>query len=767
MSGPPPDTERARLEDRLAQLGREKAQLQLLSHMMARLGDAANLEQTVDSLLRCVVDHVGGANVELYYRDEDGLHRADVFGGRATLSARAGLDAGVALEAQPDAQPDALRGVDDPLVRQAFERGELVEVERALADTRLSAPSVHDQGAAATWAYPLVAAGETVGVLKIEAVQITARELQPHLTMFFRHAALLLQHEIRGETRLRRAYTQLEASASELRRAKSELEQRVLERTTELVAANARLGEELAVRTRAEAEARASEERFRAIFEASRDAVGVSLRGVHVAANHSYRALFGVPDDEALSGRSILEFIAPSEHARIRENVQIRSDGHAAASSYRTRGRRRDGTEFDMDVHVSAIVVDGTPHVLVILRDVSAQLQAEAALRKSQEQLRQSQKMEALGLLAGGVAHDFNNMLQAIVGFGTILRDSLERAGDLECADELLDAAGRAAELTRGLLAFGRKQAIEPKPIDLNRVVEQTRKFLVRIIGEDVSLETVIFERPLIVEADAAQLQQVIVNLATNARDAMPVGGTLVVATETRTIDGAPYARLSVRDTGEGIPEELLPRIFEPFFTTKEKGRGTGLGLSIVYGIVTQHRGLVQVHAAADGGTVFEVDLPLLLRRELEPERRPPLRRSGRGESILLVEDDAAVRGALLRLLGNAGYRVELARDGAEAVRVFAEGLRFDLVLTDLLMPQLNGRDALARIRTIVPGQPALFMSGYAADVLDARGAAALDAPLVEKPIAPAQLLAAIRGALERAGASASGGSEPERAGER
>jgi PAS domain S-box-containing protein len=734
----PADSARERLEDRLRSLGREKAQLQLLSHMMARLGDAVDLEQTVDSLLRCVVDHLGGANVELYYRAEGALRRADVFGAREELAARDAL-----------ADGDAIGAIADPLVRRAFETGELVEVQRALTDTGVIAPSVRDQGAASAWAYPLVAAGETVGVLKIDAVQIAASDLQPHLLMFFRHAALLLQHEIRGETRLRRAYAELEASAAELRRAKGELELRVQQRTTELVAANARLAEELAERTRAEAETRASEERFRAIFEASRDAVGVSLRGIHVEANHAYRALFGVPDDVDLTGHPILEFIAPSEHARIRENVQARAVGLSVEPSYRTRGRRRDGSEFDMDVHVSAIVIDGTPHTLVILRDVSAQLQAEAALRKSQEQLRQSQKMEALGLLAGGVAHDFNNMLQAIVGFGTILRDSLDKPGDLECADELLEAAGRAAELTRGLLAFGRKQALEPKPIDLNRVVEQTRKFLVRIIGEDVSLETVLFDRPLIVEADAAQLQQVIVNLATNARDAMPGGGTLVVSTEAKTIGGAPFARVSVHDTGVGILEENLPRIFEPFFTTKEKGRGTGLGLSIVYGIVTQHGGQVQVHAAAGGGTVFEVDLPLLRRTAVEQERHEPAPRTGRGETIFIVEDDPSVRSSLHALLANAGYRVDLACDGLEAVHRFEGGARCDLVLMDLLMPQLNGRDALARIRAIVPEQPAIFMSGYTADILDVRGVASLDAPLVEKPIAPARLLSTIREVLD------------------
>jgi PAS domain S-box-containing protein len=727
----------ARLEERLRLLGREKAQLQLSSDMMARLGDAADVEQTVEALLHCVMDHVGGANVELYYRDEDSLHRADVFGAREEIGPSDGFGA-----------------IADPLVRRAFETRELVEVERALTDTGVTSPSVRDQGAASSWAYPLVATGELVGVLKIEAVQIAARELQPHLPMFFRHAALLLHHAIRGATRLRRAYAQLEASTSELRRAKGELELRVQQRTTELLAANARLAEELAERTRAEAATRASEERFRAIFEASRDAVGVSLRGVHVEANLAYRALFGVRDDEDLTGCSILEFIAPSEHARIRANVQARTAGIANEPTYRTRGRRRDGSEFDMDVHVSAIVVDDTEHTLVILRDVTAQVQAEAALRKSQEQLRQSQKMEALGLLAGGVAHDFNNMLQAIVGFGTILRDSLEKPGDLECADELLAAAGRAAELTHGLLAFGRKQALEPKPIDLNRVVEQTRKFLVRIIGEDVALETVLLDRPLIVEADAPQLQQVIVNLATNARDAMPSGGTLVVSTEARTIGGAPFARISVRDTGVGIPEEHLTRIFEPFFTTKEKGRGTGLGLSIVYGIVTQHGGQVQVRPAVGGGTSFEVDLPLLRRSAVEQERHETAPKTGHGESILIVEDDASVRSSLHALLANAGYRVEVAPDGAEAVRKFDGGARFDLVLMDLLMPHLNGRDALAQIRAIVPDQAALFMSGYTADILDARGVASLDAPLVEKPIAPARLHAAIRGVLDRGAAS-------------
>jgi signal transduction histidine kinase len=375
-----------------------------------------------------------------------------------------------------------------------------------------------------------------------------------------------------------------------------------------------------------------------------------------------------------------------------------------------------------------------------------------AELRSSREQLRQAQKMEALGLLAGGVAHDFNNLLQAILGFGSLLRGAVDHPDDVESVEEILSAATRASELTRALLAFSRKQPFSPAPLDLNDVLRDQRKLLARIIGEDIALETRLADEPLVVNGDRAQLEQVLLNLATNARDAMPRGGRLTLAATLVDVAGVPTARVSVEDSGVGIRAPDLARIFEPFFTTKAPGHGTGLGLAIAYGVVAQHGGRIAARSEPGTGTTFEIDLPLHGRPASERPSIGAAPARGGGESVLVVEDEPAVRGVLYAVLSRAGYDVTTAADGREAVELVSAGLRFDLVILDMLMPRMNGGQALVELRRRVPGQRALLVSGYTADVLDGRGAAALGAPLLQKPVASATLLAAVRGALDGAG---------------
>jgi two-component system cell cycle sensor histidine kinase/response regulator CckA len=335
-----------------------------------------------------------------------------------------------------------------------------------------------------------------------------------------------------------------------------------------------------------------------------------------------------------------------------------------------------------------------------------------------------------------------------------------------ECADEILGSAAHASELTRGLLAFGRRQPIELRPVEVSRVVEQATKLLSRLIGEDVALSTGAGQEPgtsLVVNADAAQLQQVLVNLAMNARDAMPGGGTLTLSTgearpeelppEAAAAAGTRFARITVADTGRGISAENLPRIFEPFFTTKQGGKGSGLGLSVVYGIIRQHQGYIQVRSTPGAGTTVDLFLPTILHAAIEEpgqapadESRPPPRGT---ERVLIAEDDPAVRASLKVSLEGAGYRVSLASDG-EAACAAAREEQFDLLLLDLVMPRRSGREVLDEVRKHRPGQRALFISGYAVDALDVRGLASLEAPVVLKPVSPRALLRAVRLELDR-----------------
>ncbi len=380
-----------------------------------------------------------------------------------------------------------------------------------------------------------------------------------------------------------------------------------------------------------------------------------------------------------------------------------------------------------------------------------------------EEQLRQAQKMEAVGLLAGGVAHDFNNILSAIIGYGNLLDLKLPRdSGCRPYAGQILAAGERAASLTRSLLAFSRKQVISPRPLDLNEVIGKVEQLLRRVLGEDVELRTALAPAPLGIVADPVQVEQVLLNLATNARDAMPRGGALTIETHPCVIDeqfrrangfGAPggYARIDVRDTGVGMSADVRGRIFEPFFTTKELGRGTGLGLAVVYGAVRQNLGYVAVESEPGRGATFRIWFPLAAQAadgEQPAPQPPPLRGSGR---ILVVEDDRTVRELLSAVLAEYGYDVVQAADGVEAIALVEQrGAAFDLCIVDVVMPRLGGRETWERLRALAPGLKALFVSGYTADAVLRRGMLGSGEAFLSKPVPPQVLLAKVREILER-----------------
>jgi two-component system cell cycle sensor histidine kinase/response regulator CckA len=371
--------------------------------------------------------------------------------------------------------------------------------------------------------------------------------------------------------------------------------------------------------------------------------------------------------------------------------------------------------------------------------------------------LRHAEKLEALGQLAGGVAHDFNNLLVAIRGYGELALGRLQRGeeGAAEDVEGVLVAADRAAVLTRQLLAFGRRQVLNPEVLDLNEVVRETNALLEQLIGDNVELLSTVAEQPVVVKADRGQLEQVITNLAVNARDAMPRGGVLTIQVTTADLDptdggGAPrHALLSVTDEGSGIDPATASRIFEPFFTTKGEG-GTGLGLATVYGIVAQSGGQVVLETEAGRGSTFSVYLPLSA-EELSPARLPPASRGENGtETILLVEDDAAVRSIVSTMLSARGYVIVDAADGEEAIMRFESRVRpIELVVSDLVMLGLDGREAIARIRQIEPATKVLYMSGYTGDAIIRSGGLTAGTGFIQKPFSGDELAASIRELLD------------------
>lgn len=403
-----------------------------------------------------------------------------------------------------------------------------------------------------------------------------------------------------------------------------------------------------------------------------------------------------------------------------------------------------------------------------------AEVQREALIHKlkqTQEQFLQSQKMEAVGRLAGGIAHDFNNLLTIIGGYSELLREDISSTEPQRgYAEEINKAARRAAGLTKQLLAFSRKQVLQIQVVDLNRVVRGMEGILTRIIGEDIELSTVLAPRLGRVRVDSSQIEQAILNLAVNARDAMTKGGKLILETsEILRDDKGPggqggllpgrYVTLRVSDTGVGMTPEVLSHLYEPFFTTKEQGKGTGLGLSMVYGIVTQSSGSIEVDSTPGRGTSFKIFLPSVDEAPSESRRDDLERGHYRGsERVLIVEDEPAVLEFAERVLANKGYTVLRATRAAEALRICRESeTPIHLVLTDMVMPGgMSGRELARELSQTHPGTRVLFMSGYVADSMDDRGTAEAPIHLLEKPFTPESLAHKVREMLDAAKREAS-----------
>jgi two-component system, cell cycle sensor histidine kinase and response regulator CckA len=519
-------------------------------------------------------------------------------------------------------------------------------------------------------------------------------------------------------------------------------------------------------RKRAEEALRQSEERFSRFFRAT--PIGTSIirlsNGQYADVNDAWLGLFGYTREEIV-GQDPLKlgiWADPDEGVRV---VQILRR-HDRIKDYETQFRRKTGEILDVLLAADVIELAGHRYILALTQDITERKRGEKDRKKLEEQLFQAQRMESIGRLAGGVAHDFNNMLAVIIGRAEMaMKPDIPHDEIVQNLDEIFKAGQRSADLTRQLLAFARKQTTSPKILDLDDTISSTLKMLKRLIGEDINL----FWAPKLdlwkVKIDPTQIDQILTNLVVNARDAISGGGTITIRTENVVIEDSiraekpefvpgDYVLLTVSDTGTGMSKEVSDKIFEPFFTTKEVGKGTGLGLSTVYGIVKQNNGLIYVESQIGNGSKFKIYLPRFVAQTEPVPAKDAAGKSMTGtETILLVEDDEAVLNLSRTILEKLGYKVLATQTPAHAIELLEElPGAIHLLITDVVMPEMNGRELLERIRAIRPGLKCLYMSGYTADVITHKGILDEGVNFIQKPFLRDDFAVKVRQMLEHLG---------------
>jgi len=521
--------------------------------------------------------------------------------------------------------------------------------------------------------------------------------------------------------------------------------------------------EDVTARFNAQEALRQSEQRFRQVVEHAPFGIFVDVGLEFRYLNRAAAALFGAESPQQLMGSPVLDRVHPEDRAAVRERARQAFSGGEIPKSQR-RFLRLDGESFPAEVFPAAIVYDRQPASLILIRDRSQEERMEQERLRLEQRLHHAQKMESMGRLAGGVAHDFNNHLTVINGYCDMLLDELSPDDPLcEEVGEIRAAATRAASLTQQLLAFSRRQPAERRPLSLNTIVREHCHVLSRLLGDDIEVVEDLASDLWAVEADRDQIHQLLMNLAINARDAMPQGGRLTFRTANADIaaaDGAaepaaddvppgPYVVLAISDTGTGMSPEVLARIFEPFFTTKPTGSGTGLGLSMVYGVVEQSGGFIRVDSRPGGGAAFRIYLP---RSASTPEPSPAQRTAapeGGSETILLVEDQADLRRLALSLLRKYGYQVLEAADAAAALELARRHAGpIHLLLTDAIMPGMTGRELAERLQPSRARLKVLYLSGHSAEAFGREDSLRAPGTYLRKPFAPADLVAKVREAL-------------------
>ncbi len=508
-------------------------------------------------------------------------------------------------------------------------------------------------------------------------------------------------------------------------------------------------------RQRTEQALRESEGKFRALAESAAAAIFISQGDRMVYANAATAHILGV-DPQGLLGREFWDFIHPDSRELVRERREVRLRGSEVLSRYEMKILTAEGKERWIDFTATMVEWEGKPAVLGTAFDVTER-------KKLEEQFRQAQKMEAVGRLAGGIAHDFNNLLGVIIGYSELLLET-PAVGDPAVRrkiDEIHKAATRAASLTRQLLAFSRQQVLEPRVLSVNTVVAEMEKMLRRLIGEDIELVTRLDDGLGLVKADPGQLEQVLMNLAVNARDAMPRGGRLLLQTSNVDVDETMarqratfkpgrYALLSVSDTGVGMEDEVRAHLFEPFFTTKEKGKGTGLGLATVYGIVKQSGGYIWVYSEPGRGSTFKIYLPRVDETDQEIRPAPVELETLHGtETVLVVEDEDSLRQLMCEFLGQSGYTVLQAGDATAALAIAGKHSEIRLLVTDVVLPGRSGRELAEELQKERPDIKVVYVSGYTDDAMLRHGIDDPGVAFLQKPFSRDALLRKVRATLD------------------
>jgi PAS domain S-box-containing protein len=526
-------------------------------------------------------------------------------------------------------------------------------------------------------------------------------------------------------------------------------------------------------RKRTEELLRQGEERYRLMFESAPLAINITRGTDIIYANPSYLRLFGFSSLDELKAYPTLGMFAPESRAQMEENIRRRSQGFNVPNSYEVTYVRKDGTRIPILLHLASAVFADGPATVAFLMDLSESKRAEGERAKLEAQLQQAQKMESFGKLAGGVAHDFNNMLGVILGRAELALEQVNPSQPLRAdLEEIQNAARRSAELTRKLLTFARKQTVSPKVIDLNEAVRGALKMLKRMIGENIALDLQAASDLWPIRVDPSQIDQILANLCVNARDAITDVGKVSIETANVNLDEmfcaarpgfkpGEYVLLTVADNGCGISKEALSHLFEPFFTTKDLGAGTGLGLATVYGAIKQNSGFIAVDSELGQGTAFSIyfprhvgEVPHGQDQELASPYLPG------HETILVVEDEQAILRLSVAMLEKLGYRILAASSPNEAISLAKENAgKIDLLITDVVMPEMNGRDLSKELSSFNPRLKCMFVSGYTADVISHQGMLDEGVHFLQKPFSANDLAARVRETLKGRGLRRSGDS--------